>query len=89
MAAAQAPAITSPAVTAFAIGQANTFTVTTTGIPTSALSESGAPAGITFVDNGDGTATLAGTPAAGTGGTYALTITAANTMPPDAIQSLH
>ena len=42
---------------------------------------------MTFVDNGDGTATLAGTPAAGTGGTYALTITAANGVLPDATQS--
>ena len=42
---------------------------------------------MTFVDNGNGTATLAGTPAAGTGGTYALTITAANGVLPDATQS--
>ena len=42
---------------------------------------------MTFVDNGDGTATLAGTPAAGTGGTYPLTITAANSVLPDATQS--
>ena len=42
---------------------------------------------MTFVDNGDGTATLAGTPAAGTGGTYPLTITAANGVSPDATQS--
>ncbi len=42
---------------------------------------------MTFVDNGDGTATLAGTPAAGTDGTYPLTITAANGMTPDATQS--
>ena len=33
---------------------------------------------MTFVDNGDGTGTLSGTPAAGTGGTYALTFTASN-----------
>ena len=37
------------------------------------------PAGVTFVDNGDGTATLAGTPAAGTGGAYPLTFTATTT----------
>ena len=37
---------------------------------------------MTFTDNGDGTATLAGTPAAGTGGTYPLTITAANGTAP-------
>ena len=49
-------------------GTAGTFTVTTTGFPTATtLTETGAlPAGVTFVDNGDGTATLAGTPAAGT-----------------------
>ena len=42
---------------------------------------------MTFLDNGDGTAALAGTPDAGTGGTYALTITAANGVLPDATQS--
>jgi len=53
--------------------------VTTSGYPTAALTESGAlPNGVTFVDDGDGTATLAGTPAAGSGGTYPLTITADN-----------
>ena len=57
--------------------------MTTTGFPTAALSETGAlPTGVTFVDNGDGTATLAGTPAAGTVGTYAMTITAANGVTP-------
>ena len=33
---------------------------------------------MTFVDNGNGTGTLGGTPAAGTGGTYAMTFTATN-----------
>ena len=84
----QAPAITSADSTPFAIGQANTFTVTTTGYPISALTESGAlPMGVTFVDNGDGTATLAGTPAPGSDGTYALTITGGNGVPPDITQS--
>ena len=88
VAAAQAPAITSADSTTFTTGTLGTFTVTTTGVPASALSESGSlPTGVTFVDNGDGTATLAGTPAAGTGGTYALTITAANGVLPDATQS--
>ena len=41
---------------------------------------------MTFVDNGDGTATLAGTPAAGSGGTYPFTITAHNATAPDATQ---
>jgi hypothetical protein len=79
----QAPAITSADSATFTIGQANTFTVTTTGFPTPALSETGTlPIGVTFVDNGNGTATLAGTPAAGTVGAYAITITATNGVDP-------
>ena len=42
---------------------------------------------MTFTDNGDGTATLAGTPAAGTAGSYPITITATNGVSPDATQS--
>jgi hypothetical protein len=34
------------------------------------------PAGISFVDNGNGTGLLYGTPAAGSAGTYALTLIA-------------
>ncbi len=49
--------------------------------------ERGSTRGVTFVDNRDGTATLAGTPAAGTADTYPLTITAANGTTPDATQS--
>jgi hypothetical protein len=69
-------------------GTIGTFTVTTTGYPTSSLSESGAlPAGVTFVDNGNGTATLSGTPTAGTGGLYSLTLTASNGALPNATQT--
>ena len=72
-----APAITSPNTATFPVSTADTFTVTSTGSPTAALSETGVlPTGVTFTDNGDGTATLAGTPAAGTQGTYPITITA-------------
>ena len=66
---------------------AGTFTVTTTGFPARASETGALPAGVTFVDNRDGTATLAGTPAAGSGGTYALTITATNGVAPDATQT--
>ena len=84
----QAPAITSAASTTFTVGAAGSFTVTSNAAPYAALSESGTlPAGVTFVDNGNGTATLSGTPAAGTGGTYALTITASNGVSPDATQN--
>ncbi len=82
------PAITSAAAATFTTGKAGTFTVTTTGVPTPALTESGAlPGGVTFTDNGDGTATLAGTPAALTGGIYPLTVTAANGVTPAATQA--
>jgi hypothetical protein len=84
----QAPGITSPAGTTFIVGQAGTFTVTTSGVPNSTLSEAGAlPSGVTFTDNGNGTATLAGTPPTGSGGAYPFTITATNGVTPVAIQS--
>jgi hypothetical protein len=76
------PAFTSASSTAFSVGAAGSFTVTTTpGFPTATtLTEAGAlPTGVSFTDNGNGTATLAGTPAVGTGGSYALTFTATNT----------
>ena len=82
------PAITSGDATTFTVGSAGTFTVTTTGTPTAAISETGTlPSGVTLTDNGDGTATLAGTPAAGSGGSYPITITADNGITPAATQS--
>ncbi len=73
------PTITSSPSTVFTAGEPGTFTVRAIGTPTPSLSESGAlPAGLSFTDHGDGTAALAGTPAAGTGGPYPLTLTAAN-----------
>lgn len=84
----EAPAITSAGSTTFVEGSAGTFTVTTTGFPTPSIGVTGAlPSGVTFTDNGDGTATLAGTPAAGTAGTFPVTFTAANGVPPDATQN--
>ena len=84
----QAPAITSANATTFFVGQAGSFTVTTTGFPTSSIAQGGAlPAGVTFVNNGNGTGTLSGTPATGTGGNYAITFTASNGVPPNAVQN--
>jgi uncharacterized repeat protein (TIGR03803 family) len=81
------PTITSAAATTFAAGTAGLFVITTTGSPVPALTYGGAlPDGVTFTDNGDGTATIAGTPAAGTGGVYPLTIAAVNGVAPDAMQ---
>jgi thermitase len=74
------PAITSAPSAAFTEGKPATFTVFATGTPTPALTRTGnLPGGVNFTDNGDGTATLAGTPAAGTAGFYPLTITATST----------
>jgi hypothetical protein len=85
---AQAPAITSSPTTTFTVGSFGTFTVTTSGAPTPALSETGAlPSGVSFVDNGNGTATVSGTPAAGTGGDYVLGLTASNGFTPNGTQS--
>jgi hypothetical protein len=87
----QAPMITSANATSFTSTVPGTFTVTTTGFPTGAamvITETGAlPSGVTFVNNNNGTATLAGTPAAGTQGTYSITITANNGIAPNATQS--
>ena len=87
----QAPAITSANSTTFTAGTAGSFTVTTTGLPTPTLTRGGValPSGVTFTDNGDGTGTLSGTPAAGTGGTYAITFTAANGVGSNAVQNFN
>ncbi len=73
-----APTITSPNVSTAGRNMAFTFTITTTGAPAPAISRTSGslPAGITLVDNGNGTATLSGTPTVN--GTYTFTITATN-----------
>src|SRR5260370_1297759 len=82
----QAPTITSANNTTFTLGQAGSFTVTTTGSPTPSIAESGAlPAGVTFHDNGNGTGTLSGTPTAS--GTFAITFTAQNGVSPNGTQN--
>ena len=86
------PAITSSNATAFKAGTAGAFTVVSNGFPgigAMTLTDGGAtlPGGVTFVDNGDETATLSGSPAVGTGDIYTFTITAHNGAAPDATQS--
>ncbi len=84
----QAPAIASAATATFSVGTAGAFTVTTSGVPAPALIQEGSlPTGVTFTDNGNGTGTLAGTPAAGTAGSYALTFTATNVVGTSAAQA--
>jgi hypothetical protein len=87
---ASAPAFTSTSSKTFTTGTAGTFTVTASGQPTPTFNEVGSlPTGLTFVDNGNGAATLAGTPAAGTGGVYNLTLNALNAVTPNATQSFN
>ena len=83
------PAITSANTTTFTSNvTGQSFTVTTTGYPAAAITETGAlPAGVTFTDNGNGTATIAGTPTQTTSTNYTLTIKAANGISPDATQA--
>jgi RHS repeat-associated protein len=81
----QAPTITSTNTTTFTVGTAGTFTVAATGNPTPTLSESGAlPSGVTFTA---ATGVLAGTPAAGTNGTYPITFTASDGVGSNATQN--
>ena len=77
--------ITSANSFALPVNSAGSFTVTGTGTPVPSFSISGTlPAGIAF----DPTTTkLGGTPASGTAGTYPLTVSATNGVPPNATQS--
>lgn len=90
----QPPAITSLNNATFLVGRVGpAFTVKTTGYTAPHLTlvvntTSGKlPAGITFKDNGNGTATISGLPAAGTGAVYPLTITASNQVGANFMQS--
>jgi hypothetical protein len=79
------PAITSPDAVTFTVGIPQSFTVTTTGIPVPSLIEKGRLLyHLTFVDNGDGTATLSGTPAKR--GVRHVTITATFGRPSPVVQ---
>jgi hypothetical protein len=63
------------------VGTAFSMIIKSSGYTTPTLTESGAlPGGITFTDNGNGTATLSGTSAVGSGGTYSITVTATNQL---------
>ena len=88
-AATEGPAFTSANNATFDVTFPGSFTITAMGTPqTMAISLVGAlPSGVTFTDNGDGTATLSGTPALLTNGTYPLSLTANNGVAPNATQA--
>lgn len=80
------PSITTASAATFVKAIPGTFTVRTSGYPAPSLTESGTlPSGVTLTDKGNGTATLAGTSAQS--GKFALTITAANGITPNATQT--
>jgi hypothetical protein len=84
-----APTISSPSTFDVVAGSFNAFTVTTTGTPAPIVTESGAlPPGLTFAYNGNGTATISGTPPVGTSGSYPVTLTASNGVGSPAVQQL-
>lgn len=72
---AEPPAFTSAASTELTAGAPGTFTIS--AAHASSITHAGVlPAGVTFADAGDGTATLAGAPDAGASGEYPLTLLA-------------
>ena len=74
----------------FTPGAPNAYTVTTStpaGQPIPSITEAGTlPSDLTFTDNGNGTASLTGTPGPADAGSYPITITASNGVSPDASQ---
>jgi hypothetical protein len=83
-----APQITSVASDTVMAKTPFSYPITTTGLPTPAITVAAGstlPSGVTLTDNGDGTATLASA-AAITPGRYTFTLQAANGVSPDATQ---
>jgi hypothetical protein len=75
------PTIGSAASATFYTGAgSNTFKVQTTGNPAASLSAAALPAGVSFVDHGDGTGALTGDPSALAPGTYAITLSTQNSQ---------
>jgi len=89
----QAPSITSANSASFTTGKAGSFSVTTTGTPTPTLTnanfgtcpKSALPTGVTFTDNGNGTATIASTTAS-PASTTTFCLNAINGVIPNATQ---
>ena len=81
---AMSPVIATTAET-LTTGVASTATLTASELPAATFTEAGAlPAGVTLTSTG----ALTGTPAAGSGGLYPITITASNGVAPDFTQPL-
>ena len=80
---AWSPIVNSASAT-FAVGTSGSFAIVGTALPAATYSETGAlPTGVTLSPSG----VFSGTPAAGTGGSYPLTLTASNGVAPDYSQA--
>src|SRR5207248_1234503 len=78
-------AIRSTNTATFELGVNNSFQVAASGFPLPTFAQAGAlPPGLTFNTS---TGVLSGTPARGSGGSYAITISATNSVGPGAMQS--
>jgi large repetitive protein len=79
---AEAPSISQTGGTVL-VGKSHTLRITATGFPKPTFTESGAlPEGMTF-ESGFGSASISGTPAAGTGNDYFINLTASNSAGSD------
>jgi DNA-binding beta-propeller fold protein YncE len=77
---AMSPVITTGGAAGFTVGNTGSFTATASALPAASFSETGPlPSGLTMSASG----VISGTPAAGTGGLYPITITASNGVAPD------
>ena len=73
------PAIVTGTSATATVGSGYNFTVRARGFPAPTMTETGAiPQGLSWTDNGNGTATLAGAPGVAQGGVYKLAFTAAS-----------
>jgi fibronectin type 3 domain-containing protein len=66
------------------VGTTFSMGISTTGFPEPTFTASNLPNGLSIQNNGDSTATISGTPAVGSGGSYQVTVTAYNSFGTDA-----
>ena len=76
-----APSFSGGTTAYFTVGTSGTsFGISTTGYPVATFSHGALPSGLQFTDNGNGTATISGTPNPGSGGVYTVQVTATNSV---------
>ena len=84
------PTITSAGAATFTVGSPGSVNITTghdyPAATTLSIPGGSLPAGVAFTDNGNGTATISGTPAPGDGGRHTFNLTASNGITPNAVQ---